>query len=217
MTWRIALVLAAILGGAALFFFGPARPSNDIGDRPLAPLPQGPLRIVAFGTSLTAKNDWPDALGPVLETCRGAPVEIRRVAKPGAGSAWALGDVDAVIAAAPDLVLLEFAINDAEIRKGAALATARETHDRILTALKAGLPEAQILLMTMNPAHGLRGLARPYLADHYAQYRALAESHGVGLLDLYPRWRAAPPEVPALRGRAPSERHPGPRRPAAGP
>ena len=198
MTWRLALLLAAVMGGAALFVWGTARPAPGIGDRPLAPLPPGALKVVAFGTSLTAKNDWPDALQPRLETCRGAPVEIRRVARPGAGSDWGETALDDVIAAAPDLVLLEFAINDADIRDGQSLGAARAAHARILDGLKTALPEARVLLLTMNHASGLRGLARPWLAAHYAQYRDLAAAHGTGLLDLYPRWRAAAPDIRTL-------------------
>ena len=198
MTWRLALLLAAVMGGVALLIWGWPRPAPGIGDRPLSALPPGPLKVVAFGTSLTAKNDWPDALVPRLETCRGAPVEILRIARPGAGSDWGETVLDEVIAAAPDLVLMEFAINDADIRDGQSLAAARATHDRMLDALKAGLPEARVLLLTMNHASGLRGLARPWLASHYAQYRDLADAHGTGLLDLYPRWRDAAPETRTL-------------------
>lgn len=198
MTWRLALLLAAVMGGVALLIWGWPRPAPGLGDRPLAALPEGPLKVVAFGTSLTAKNDWPAALAPRLETCRGAPVEILEIARPGAGSDWGETQLEEVIAAAPDLVLMEFAINDADIRDGQSPAAARATHDRILEALRTALPEARILLLTMNHASGLRGLARPWLATHYAQYRDLAEAHGTGLLDLYPRWRAAPPEIRTL-------------------
>ena len=100
-----------------------------------------------------------------------------------------------MIAAAPDLVLMEFAINDADMRDGVPLAVARAQHDAILARLSQALPDTQVLLMTMSPAHGLRGWMRPLLARHYAQYRDLAEAHGAGLLDLYPRWLAAPPAV----------------------
>lgn len=190
---RLALAALLIVPAALLWLFWAARPMTDIADRPLAPLPaEGPLTITAFGTSLTAKNDWPEALGRALTTCLGREVRIGRVALPGAGSAWGQGAVDRVIAQTPDLVLMEFAINDADMRDGVPLAVARQQHDTILTRLADALPDAQILMMTMSPAYGLRGWSRPFLAQHYAQYRDLAEAHATGLLDVHPRWLAAP-------------------------
>ena len=128
-------------------------------DRPLAAIapplagtdPAGaPLRIVAFGTSLTAPPGWPEALVAQLETCLGRPVVLTRVAGPGQGTAWALAQTDRVIAARPDLVLIEFAINDADLLDGIGLAASRANHGRLLDALAAGLPRAQMVLMTMN-------------------------------------------------------------------
>ena len=81
-------------------------------DRPLAAIapplagtddpadPAGaPLRIVAFGTSLTAPEGWPEALVARLEPCLGRPVALSRVAGPGQGTVWALAQTDRVIAA----------------------------------------------------------------------------------------------------------------------
>lgn len=186
------LAVLAIIA-ALVWLFWAMRPLSDIADRALEDLPRHePLKIVAFGTSLTKRNDWPEALDAALEDCMKQDVEITRVAKPGAGSDWGLAAVSEVIAASPDLVLMEFAINDADLRDGASLTQARDQHAAILRRLAEALPRTQILLMTMNPAHGLRGWMRPALPRHYAQYRTLAAAHGAGLLDLYPRWLNAP-------------------------
>ena len=122
---------AGLLALAALLLFrpggsGPATPA----DLPLAPFDRAdaPARIVAFGTSLTAREGWPEALAARLEACLGHPVELIRVARNGAGSDWALGQTGAVIAARPDLVLIEFAVNDADLLDGARLAVSRAKH-----------------------------------------------------------------------------------------
>lgn len=193
MRWRwpgaagAGLVLLA--AGLAL---RPVPLSRDVArDIPLPqPLPDGALRITAFGTSLTAPpQTWPDDLAIRLEQCRRARVTVTRVAGPGRGSDWALDQTARVVTTAPDLVLIEFAINDADLRDGVSLATARDQHRALIADLRAALPGVRIALMTMSPAHGLRGWIRPRLAAHYHQYHDLARAEGVGLIDLYPRWR----------------------------
>jgi lysophospholipase L1-like esterase len=193
---RLALVAVALLGlilGLGLWWAAPPRPPEDLADRPLPnPLPAGPLRITTFGTSLTASYDWPGRLQAMLTQCLNRPVTVTPVARSGAGIPWALTQVQTVAATDPDLVLVEFAINDADLRDGTRLAVANAAHQRLITELRHAAPNAQIALMTMNPAQGLRGAVRPYLAAHYLAYRDLAAEMETGLIDLYPRWLARP-------------------------
>ena len=191
----LGLGAAVLVAGLGLWLlpdaYGPAIPA----DRPLLPWPPGaagPARIVAFGTSLTAANAWPEGLATALADCLGHAVEIRRVARPGAGSAWALGQIGQVAAAAPDLVLIEFAINDADILDGVAPARALAQHEALVAGLGAALPGVRLMLMTTSPVSGiLRQAQRPRLARHYADYRRLADRSGIALADLAPRWQAA--------------------------
>ena len=151
--------------------------------------PEGPLSIAVFGTSLSSpRYDWPDALAQTLGACLGRPVTLTRVTRAGAGIAWAEGQVDAVRAQGPDLVLMEFSANDADLRDGLRLAEARARTGRVLDALE-GIP---VVLMTMNPAQGLRGVLRPRLGAHHDAYRALAAARDLGLVDLETRWRQRP-------------------------
>jgi acyl-CoA thioesterase I len=186
-----AVLLLAVAAAVLAVAFVP-RPPREVADRPLAQmtLEEGPLRIVAFGTSLTHGETWTDAVRAGLETCLGHPVALDVVALPGAGSDWALGAVGEVMDHAPDLVLMEFAINDADSLDGLSLARSREAHLSLVETLQAGPSGPQVLLMTMSPAHGLRGLVRPRLGAFYGAYAEIAEVTGAGLLDLYPRWLA---------------------------
>jgi hypothetical protein len=204
----LAMLAAALISGILAWGI-PGRAPPPPQDRPLArPLPAAdPLRLTVFGTSLTAARGWPEDLAAALGRCLGREVVLARVAGPGMGSAWGLGQVAAVAATAPDLVLMEFAINDADLRDGLSLAESRDTHRRLVAALRAALPEAAVVLMTMSPAQGLRGLMRPWLGQHYAAYRDLAAGADLGLVDLYPRWLALP--RPA-RGLARDGLHPDP-------
>lgn len=156
--------------------------------------PARPAQILAFGTSLTARAPWPEDLGDTLSACLGHPVQMARVAQNGMGSAWALEQLDRVIAARPDLVLVEFAINDADLLDGVSLRRSRAQHADLLAGLRRALPDTRVLLMTMNPVSGpLRHLQRPRLGAYYGMYHELAAAHGAGLADLYPRWQASGP------------------------
>lgn len=170
------------------------RPPSEPADRlvPLKVPEERPLRVTVLGTSLSHDETWPALLADRLTTCLSHPTEITVVARPGASVRWGLTQVDKVATSAPDLVLMEFAINDADLRDGLSLPEAQALHGDLITALRAARPEAQLWLMSMSPAQGIRGLIRPRLTAHYLQYRTLAEVHDTGLIDLYPRWRALP-------------------------
>lgn len=200
--------LAVATGLAALAWLAGGTGTTRIDDRPLAALDVGadrPLRIVAFGTSLTAGNAWPDVLAETLRSCLDRPVDMRRVARAGAGSAWGLAQVGRVAALRPDLVLIEFAINDANLRDGVWPWQGRATHDRMLAALKQDLPEAQLLLMTMNPVRGVHRVLRAGLGIHYRSYDGLARTHDTGLAVLSRQWADA--ALPS--GSIPDGLHPG--------
>jgi len=152
-----------------------------------AEMPNGPERITVLGTSLTALYDWSTRLEAVLSACLDQPVRITVIARPGTTIAWGADQVAMVAASAPDLVLVEFAINDADLRGGLSPAGAAQRHRDLIAALRAAIaPAPRIVLMTMNPARGPRGWMRPRLAAHYANYVDLARTADLGLVDLYP-------------------------------
>ncbi|MEJ6391585.1 SGNH/GDSL hydrolase family protein [Gymnodinialimonas ulvae] len=167
-------------------------------DLPLTPrtLPDGtaPLRIVALGTSLTARGPWPDHLAARLAACLDHSVEIIRIARPGANVSWAAHPdrIAAVVAEAPDIVLLEFAINDADLRDGLAREAADALTRGLLEDLAEAVPEAALIEMTMSPARGARGLLRPGLAARYGDVVARGGDANRGVVDLYTRWIALP-------------------------
>ena len=189
----LALALPALAAlGLGLGLWAAARPPAPFEprDRPLPPGP-APERVVVLGTSLSARSPWPAALGEALSDCLGRPVSVEVVARPGASSAWGVAQVERVAALEPDVVLVEFAINDADLLDGLGLGRSAGAHGLILSELAALAPGARVALMTTNHAHGPRGWVRPRLAAHYALYPRLARDHGAGLADLYPRWLAA--------------------------
>ncbi|MGL4308856.1 MAG: SGNH/GDSL hydrolase family protein [Paracoccaceae bacterium] len=150
------------------------------------------VTVVAFGTSLTNRPGWVDALSENLSGCSHPTIDLRRLSQPGANSRWALTQIETLAAMRPDIVLMEFAINDADLYDGVGLAQTRELTTRVLSALHTDIPEARIVLMTMNPVRGLINQARrPRLADYYQSYRDIAAGHHTGLIDFAARWNAA--------------------------
>jgi acyl-CoA thioesterase I len=206
--WIVLFLL--LLGLVIVIYAGRDRPPGLPQDRQitLSPgIPTGPLRITLLGTSLTALPDWPDQLAEALGACLSAPVVITRVAAPGRAIDWGLTQLDNVVASHPDIVLVEFAINDSDLRDGLRLSDSADMHRTLIAGLRQNLPDVRIALMTMSPAEGIRGWLRPYLAAHVAQYRVLAATQNIGLVDLYPRWLALPS---AARGLARDGLHPAP-------
>lgn len=189
--WGLAAALMIWLGSPFLFLSYP----KEVSDRLLPAEDKqdhGPVAVAFVGTSLTADSPWPEGVVEALETCVKQPVRALRFAKGGATSVWGLSQTEAVIGAQPNIVVIEFAVNDADIRRGLSLAASADNHRTILTLLKQGLPEARIVLMTTNPVFGLRRLLRPRLPAYYDLYHQLAAGQNIGLIDLTPRWLTAP-------------------------
>ena len=189
--WGLAAALIVWLGSMLVLSSYPKEAADR--RRPAEPLSgNAPIAIAFMGTSLTAGSIWPDRVADALAICVARPVWALRFAQGGATSVWGVGQIETVIAADPDIIVIEFAINDADLRNGLLLATSADTHHAILTRLKQALPEARIVLMTTNPTLGVRQLLRPRLPAYYALYRQLAADHDTGLVDLTARWLALP-------------------------
>ncbi|MEM7668684.1 MAG: SGNH/GDSL hydrolase family protein, partial [Pseudomonadota bacterium] len=171
--------------------FGPPGPPQIVPVPGLAAT--GALDIALLGTSLSARGPWPHAQAERQTACRGGPVTMRRTARAAASSAWAEQAIANALAPQPDLLLIEFAINDAALAHGMTQADSRAHHVRLLdAAAEAGVP---VLLMTMNPAWGRnRWLERPGLPAYLALYPDLAAAHGAGLVDTVPAWHALAPD-----------------------
>lgn len=147
-----------------------------------------PLKIVTFGTSLTARGGWQEPLRDALSKCLSRPVEIAVVAKSGATSEWALGEVDAVAKQAPDIVLFEFYANDAALNRFMTVSTSRSNIAATLDDLRRQLPHARIAVMAMNPFTGMRGWIRPFVDSYVDAHRQEAEKRGMEFVDHRPAW-----------------------------
>lgn len=193
-----AALMAAAIAGACVVILGgtvmavePTEP-RDRAAPPIVGSEGRALRMTVLGTSLSSASryHWPDEVGEQLSIRISRPVEVQRVVQPGATSTWGTDQIERVVATRPDIVLVELAVNDADLRHRLTVAASITRHESILSGLRTRRPEATIVLLTMNPASGPRAWARPFLSRYYAEYVELAQHHEAGLVDLYPRWNA---------------------------
>lgn len=146
------------------------------------------LVIATFGTSLTADGLWQPEVQQRLAHCLRRPVTVLNFGKGGTASSWGKANVQSVIAAHPDIVLIEFAINDAYAPYKISLEESYGNTMVIVREIQRTLPDAKIFLWTTNPT---MEPARPDLARYYRQYEQLARDLGIGLIDPFPTWANA--------------------------
>ncbi len=146
------------------------------------------VTMLALGTSLTANYRWPHELAEQLSQCLARKVDIEILAVAGANSNQAVKQFTSRKFRKPDIVLVEFASNDANIFHGVDLGKSQSNHEALLGRIRWDVPGTQVVLMTMNPAFGPRGWIRPQLNKYYEMYREFATYSNVPLVDLAPTW-----------------------------
>lgn len=149
---------------------------------------KGKLAILALGTSLTVNYDWPSKLSLSLSDCLGKKVEIEVVARSGENSDDALRQFKSRKQLNADIVLVEFLANDADLIDGVDLKASRYNHEFLIKYIQNSIPDARVILMTMNPVYGIRGLIRYKLVDYNKTYKELADGVRVFVADIYPLW-----------------------------
>lgn len=178
----VTLLIAAVVGLRGVY-------GADAGDRGIdRPLEKEGLHIAALGTSLTYASTWPNELESSLRACGLADAAVLTFARNSATSRDASAQAEDALEAAADVVLLEFAINDADLKIGTGLAESWRNHLAVIERLESAAAPPAIVLMTTNPAYGRNGRRRPLLGLYYAQLRRIADERQVALADVRPRW-----------------------------
>jgi acyl-CoA thioesterase I len=148
-----------------------------------APAAAAPVRILAFGDSLTAgfglppEQAFPVQLQSRLKA-RGIDAAIANGGVSGDTTAGGLARLDWSLAEHPDIVLVELGANDA--LRGIDPAVTRANLDRILTRLEASGAKVLLLGMQAPPNWG-----HDYQRDFDAIYPALAERHKLALYPFF--------------------------------
>jgi len=178
------------------------------GAHAMATQQENPMIVVALGTSLTHRGGWLKPLEQNLSSCLGVPVRVLDFGRSGETSAWGLTVISEVIEAHPDVVLIEFSVNDAAWFKGFSLERSRENTTRIVKAILKAKPDTKIFLMTMSPSFGLHGWIRWNVDAYFDLYEPLARELGVGYIDNRPSWKRLSKDE--LRSGIPDGAHPSP-------
>ncbi|MFI4859440.1 MAG: FAD-dependent oxidoreductase [Phycisphaerales bacterium JB063] len=151
-------------------------------------------RIVCYGTSLTAGGAWVDQLEQALGTRYPGQVEVINRGRGGEHSRWGLAHVqERVIDARPDVVFIEFAINDAAQRFDLSVQESAANLTAMVEQIRAALPACEIILQVMNPAtdrpEGHAGY-RGNLDGYEQTVRDTGDRLGLRVIDHAPAWGA---------------------------
>lgn len=169
-------------------------------------------RIVVYGTSLTANSAWPADLQETLRNSYGRKAKVINAAGGGRDSRWGLANLSQrVIRQRPDVVFLEFTINDALAESRLSVSESMANLTAMITQIRHERPYCDLVVMIMNPPTGDARQKRPDIADYAAGYRRVAQTLSCRLIDFSPVWndliRNHPPRWKAY---APDGLHPNP-------
>lgn len=149
------------------------------------------LTVVVYGTSLTERGAWPELMQAELHRRYKGRIHLINGAMSGQTSKWGVMNIeDRVIQKRPDVLFIEFAINDAHRRFEIDVDDTRRNFRRMVQRVKKALPECEIILMTMSDAKGEAEYNRQFrLHEYYQAVRDVAAESGLTLIDLYPQWQ----------------------------
>lgn len=166
------------------------------------------IKIVVYGTSLTAGGAWVDQMNKWLSAKYPDRITLINSGLSGKGSTVGLSQLATkVLAHKPDVVFIEFAVNDAFIASDGipktSVAKSRENLNAMIQAIQSQNPAVEIILQTMNSVwdsptgSNLSAKMRPNLADYYQMYRDVAAERGFMIIDHHPNWVALQKSNPA--------------------
>lgn len=156
-------------------------------------------RIVVYGTSLTEGGAWVKHLTDALETRFPGQSAVINAAKSAMWSNWGVENLQqCVLDQKPDAVFIEFSINDAFLEYQTSVEQARRNLETMIDRILQSQPNAQIILMVMNPPIREHLERRPDVEKYNQNYRDVAAERNLLLIDHGPAWRKVLETDPAL-------------------
>lgn len=151
------------------------------------------LKIVIYGTSLSANGAWVKQIQDNLAERYPGRAEWINTSGSGKNSDWGIENVqERVVRHQPDVVIIEFAINDSVARFNISLSKAESNLRRIVSSIRKGVPSVQIVLQTTNPVldrpPGHDGHRRE-LERYYNVVRKVAKELDLHLSDQAAAWQ----------------------------
>ncbi|MCM8532234.1 MAG: SGNH/GDSL hydrolase family protein [Lentisphaeraceae bacterium] len=150
-------------------------------------------KIVVYGTSLTHRGPWVPVFKKMLKEKFGDKASLINSGGSGKDSNWGLANLEKkVLKHKPDVVFIEFGMNDAVTRFKNTKETVEHNIELMITRIQKSFSNCEIILATMNPAFHPDGHRsnRKALNDYYEIYRELAETHNLPLIDHFKNWQS---------------------------
>lgn len=149
--------------------------------------------IVVYGTSLCALPDgtltWPAMLQDSINAIYPDAVEVINSARSAMWSTWGVQNLDEkVLSKKPDMVLIEFGMNDAYLPYHTSLEVCRINVEYMIDRIKEANPQCEIVLQIMNMPIREHLEKRPHINAYYDVYRKIARKRKLKLIDHYAYW-----------------------------
>lgn len=149
--------------------------------------------IVVYGTSLCTLPDgtltWPAMLQDSINAIYPDAVEVINSARSAMWSTWGVQNLDEkVLSKKPDMVLIEFGMNDAYLPYHTSLEVCRINVEYMIDRIKEANPQCEIVLQIMNMPIREHLEKRPHINAYYDVYRKIARKRKLKLIDHYAYW-----------------------------
>jgi len=169
-----------------------------------------PVKIVTLGTSLTGgKWRWVDVMMEWLDESYPRQVRMENLGVGASASMtvpvmegntylWKRCGLDRVQEAMvmnPDVVFIEFAVNDAYQPYQISVEQSRKNLESMISSLQSANPAVEVILQTMNVVIDMPELnmaessKRSKLPRYLKMYRKVAQENDLLLIDHYPNWK----------------------------
>lgn len=149
--------------------------------------------VIVYGTSLSSENhgkSWMQTVAGYFNEKYGDHLNYCLTGKGGMWSTWGVQHLeDSVIAKSPNVVIIEFGINDAFEKYKTSPELARLNLEYMIRRIKLNNPACEIILQVMNMPIGKSAMLRPNLNAYYEMYREFAKNKNLRLIDHYPNWQ----------------------------
>ena len=142
-------------------------------------------KIVVYGTSLSAsKEGWAAMLEDSLSALYPGKAEVINSAQAAMWSSWGVENLrERVLTEKPDMVIIEFAMNDAYLPYSTSVEAAR-----LNLRIRELHPSCSIYIQVMNMPIAEHKTQRPDIELYYNLYRKEAKKLKVKLIDHYEYW-----------------------------
>lgn len=168
--------------------------------------------IVVYGTSLSANpKGWSAMLQDSINAIYPGAVEVINSARGAMWSTWGVQNLDErVLSKNPDMVLIEFAMNDAYLPYKTSLKVCRINLEYMIDRIEDAYPQCEIILQVMNMPIAEPLKQRPRINEYYDIYRKVAKKRKLQLIDHYTYWeRIQKQGEKEFRTFVPDDIHPG--------